>query len=70
MNDEWEEIGANSLAVATLVSTLDSGYEYKVMRRKVKSEREQFIDYSTNLCFGAGSRAAFGFLYDGGARFK
>jgi hypothetical protein len=74
MSDEWEVITDISTCVMTSGANhclgVHEGYEYKVMRRMIKTEREQFIESSHELCSGAGSAYAFGLLYDGGARFK
>jgi hypothetical protein len=75
MNDEWKEFDIGGLRVGGLtveqfVHALPSGYEYKVTRRKIKSEREQFINECFIRCGGASSSADYGRLYDAGARFK
>jgi hypothetical protein len=76
MNNEWEDM-LNYISCPVMESGknysfgVHEGYEYKVMRRKLKTERERFIEQSASLCFGTGTlRATFGSLYDAGARFK
>jgi hypothetical protein len=70
MSDEWEAMGVSSLAISTMIAKRDSGYEYKVMRRKVKTERDEFIDTCCVRCSFAGTSSDYGTLYDAGARFK
>jgi hypothetical protein len=71
MNDEWEEFDVEGLRVGGLtveqfVHALPAGYEYKVTRRKVKTERERFIERCDSTCISAN----YGMLYDAGLRFK
>ncbi len=75
MNDEWKEFDVGGLRVGGLtveqfVHALPSGYEYKVTRRKVKTERERFIKECCDQCSGASYAADYGRIYDAGARFK
>ena len=69
MNNEWQAMGVSSLVISTMISQLDSGYEYKVMRRKVKTERDEFIEKCCDRCFGVATTSGYGKLYDAGARF-
>jgi hypothetical protein len=64
MKDEWEAMGVR------MICQLASGYEFKVMRRKVKTEREEFIEKCCDRCFGVATTSGYGKLYDAGARFK
>ena len=71
MNDEWKEFDVEGLRVGGLtveqfVHALPAGYEYKVTRRKVKTERERFI----KECYDQSASVDYGRIYDAGARFK
>jgi hypothetical protein len=70
MSDEWQRMGVSSLTISTMISQLDSGYEYKVMRRKVKTDRDEFIEKCCDRCIGVATSSGYGSLYDAGARFK
>jgi hypothetical protein len=69
MSDEWEVMGVSSLTISTLIAQCDSGDEFKVMRRKVKTERDKFIEKCCDRCFGVATTSGYGKLYDAGARF-
>jgi hypothetical protein len=64
MKDEWEAMGVR------MICQLASGYEFKVMRRKVKTERDEFIEKCIEKALFSQNSADYGRLYDAGARFK
>ena len=72
MSNEWEDI-TNLASPITFGGNCNfgvhKGYEYKLMRRKILTEREQFIEDCCDRCVGASSSADYGRIYDEGARF-
>ena len=69
MKDEWEEFNAIGLTAVKFVNSLPPDYQYKVMRRKIKTSREQFIEACCDKCPGSCFSADYGRLYDVGLRF-
>ena len=72
MSNEWEALDMRDIRLSAFIDTQESGYEYQVMRRKARTERDKFIVKASRLFNNRpdkyNSEAAT--LYDAGARFK
>ena len=72
MSNEWEDTESYKgvLGGEVIFSEFNPDYEYKVMRRKVKTERDEFIEKAEAILDLRSMSINLGKMYDAGARFK
>ena len=73
MSNTWEVANScrvSSNGITEIISTVDQYYEYKVLRRMIKTDRDVFIEAGVSITGDENIAHALGELYDAGARLK